>query len=100
MALLGAKVTTSPVDYTTMVGAGLVKYGEERILAPYIGNATLMSGAIKGVAGFAAHKFLDGGLIGNSLSLGFTVDAVEDILTALIGGNMGGLFGGNNDGGW
>ncbi len=97
MAFLSQKVTSAPVGYDVMLGAGLVKYAEERVLTPYIGNATLMSGAIKAAAGFASHKFLDGGLIGNSVSLGFTVDAVEDILTALIGGNIFGGLGGNSN---
>lgn len=94
MAFLSKNVTRQPVDYGTMIVAGLVKYGEERMLAPIIGNGTLVSAAVKGVAGYAAHHFVGGGTIGDGVALGFTVDAVEDGLTALIGGGLSGIFGG------
>lgn len=94
MAFLNQKVTTGAVDYPTLIGAGLVKYFEERTLAPFVGNGTLISGAVKGAAGFVAHKYGGGGIVGNSLALGFTVDAVEDGLTAVIGPVMNTLMSG------
>ena len=96
MAFLNKNVTKAPVDYSTMIVAGVVKYGEERALAPIIGNGTLVSAAVKGVAGYAAHHFVGGGTIGDGVALGFTVDAVEDALTAIIGGGLGGIIGGQS----
>jgi hypothetical protein len=95
--LLGSKAAGG-VSYGTLFGAGLVKFAEERALAPIIGNGSLKSGIIKLVGGLAAKKFLDGGLIGNSVALGFSIDAVEDILTAVLGGGLG--FGGGQATAW
>jgi hypothetical protein len=59
-----------------------------------IGNGSIKSGAIKLVGGLAAKKFL-GGSLGNMLSLGFSVDGVEDILMSFLGG-FGTTGGGEN----
>lgn len=99
MVLLGAKVTNSAPDYLTMVGAGVVKYGEEKILAQTpIGNGTIVSGAVKLGIGYASHHFLGGNRLADMVSLGFTVDGVEDIMTSVLGGGgiLGGLLGGGN----
>lgn len=97
MAILGQTVTKSAPSYMTMLGAGVVKYAEEKALAPFIGNGTLMSGAVKLGAGYAAHHFAGGNQIGDMISLGFTVDGVEDIITAVLGGGaLGNILGGGN----
>lgn len=98
MVLLNTKVTNSAPDYLTMVGAGVVKYGEERILSGTpIGNGTIVSGVVKLGIGYASHHFLGGNQMADMVSLGFTVDGVEDILQATIGGNiLGGMLGGGN----
>lgn len=93
--LLGAKVTGA-VDYLDLFGAGLVKYFGERALSPVIGNGTLKSGAIKLGAGIGARKFLGGGTLGDSVSLGLSVDGVEDLLTAFLGGMGTNDSGGEN----
>jgi hypothetical protein len=91
-----AKVSGA-VSYMDLFGAGLVKYFEERALAPVIGNGSFKSGAIKLVAGVLARKFLPRGVINNSVSLGFGVDGTEDILMGLLGGMAGaGGRGGEN----
>ncbi len=92
MAILTRKVTTRAPTLVDAVGAGLVKFAEERALAATpIGNGTVMSGAVKLGIGYAAQRFIGGGTLGNAVSLGFTVDGVEDILTAvLFGGAIGG----------
>lgn len=91
MAILTKAVTTKAPSILDAFGAGLVKFVEERALAATpVGNGTIMSGAIKLGAGYAAKRFIGGGLVGNSISLGFTVDGVEDILTAVLSGGIGG----------
>ncbi len=97
--LLGAKVSGG-VDYMDLVGAGLVKYAAERGLAPVIGNGTLKSGAVKLGGGILARKFMGRGLLGDSVSLGLSIDGVEDIVTALIGSGLGGIGGGSSEGAW
>ena len=87
MKLLGKKVS-GDVSYMDLFGAGIVKYAEERTLAPYIGNGTLKSGLIKLGVGLGARKFIGGGLLGDSVSLGFGIDGVEDILTGVLGSGM------------
>lgn len=100
MVLLGEKVTSQAPDLVTMVGAGVVKYAEERMLAStFIGNGTLLSAGVKGAISLGAHHFAKGHKIGDMVALAFMVDAVEDGLTAVLGsGNLlGGLgLGGGN----
>jgi len=89
MRLLGKKVSGS-VSYMDLFGAGVVKYAEERALSGYVGNGTLKSGLIKLGVGLAARRFLGKGVLGDSVSLGFGIDGVEDILTQVLGGMGGG----------
>jgi hypothetical protein len=99
MKLLGKKVS-GEVSYTDLFGAGIVKYAEERALSPYIGNGTLKSGLIKLGVGLGARKFIGRGVLGDSVSLGFGIDGVEDILTGVIGSGMLPGMGGTTEGAW
>jgi hypothetical protein len=99
MKLLGKKVS-GEVSYVDLFGAGIVKYAEERTLAPYIGNGTLKSGLIKLGVGLGARKFIGRGVLGDSVSLGFGIDGVEDILTGVIGSGMLPGMGGTTEGAW
>ena len=92
------KAISGSVSYMDLFGAGLVKYFGEKALAPVIGNGTLMSGAVKLGGGIAARKFLGKGILGDSLSLGLSIDGVEDILTHFMGG--AGFGGGDGDASW
>lgn len=83
--LLGKKISGG-VDYMDLIGAGLVKYFAERSLTPIVGNGTLKSGAIKLGGGLVARKFMGRGMVGDSVSLGLSIDGVEDILTSFMGG--------------
>jgi hypothetical protein len=83
-----------------LFGAGVVKYAEERALAPYIGNGTLKSGIIKLGVGLGTRKFIGGGVLGDSVSLGFGIDGVEDILTGVLGSGMIPGIGGATEGAW
>lgn len=62
----------------------------ERILAPFIGNGTVVSGGIKLVGAGLVRGF--GGNIGSIISTGMTVDGAEDIVTAFFGGTGNGLL--------
>ncbi|CAG0950574.1 MAG: hypothetical protein OIN86_13590 [Candidatus Methanoperedens sp.] len=62
---------------------GVSKQVTERIIAPYVGNATITSGLIKGVVGGIAYG--KGGRIGNIVSSGLIIDAAEDIAVSLLG---------------
>jgi len=101
MVLLGEKVTSQAPDLLMMAGAGVVKYAEERVLAATpVGNGTLLSAGVKGAISIGAHHFGKGNKYADMVALGFMVDAVEDGLTALLGGtgigNMFGSIGGAN----
>ena len=89
MRLVGTKVSGS-VNYLDLVGAGIVKYFEERALSGVIGNGTVKSGIIKLIIAYLARRFVGKGFIGDSLGLGFGVDGVEDLLTNFLGGTVGG----------
>jgi hypothetical protein len=99
MKLLGKKVS-GEVSYLDLFGAGVVKYAEERTLAPYIGNGTLKSGLIKLGVGLGARKFIGRGVLGDSVSLGFGIDGVEDILTGVLGSGLGVGGGAGQGGSW
>ena len=97
MKLLGKKVSGA-VSYMDLFGAGVVKYAEERTLAPYIGNGSLKSGLVKLAIGLGARKFMGAGLLGDSISLGFGIDGVEDVLTGVLGSGMIPGMGGDSAG--
>jgi len=88
--LIKGKVSGA-VSYADLFGAGIVKAIEERALSPVVGNATLVSGGVKLAIGLIARKFLGRGVFGDSISLGFGIDGVEDIITAVITGRMSGM---------
>lgn len=73
-----------------LVGTGVLKILEEKTTAPVIGNGTLTSAAIKGVAGGVLHTYGKGNILGRMLSNAFLIDAGEDAALALMGmTNMG-----------
>ena len=90
---LNQNVTTAAPDYAMMGAAGVIKYTEERLLAPIIGNGTIKSGLIK-IVGGVASKELVGGFWGNSAALGFTTDGIEDCLTAVLGSSLNNVISG------
>ena len=89
MRLVGTKVSGS-VNYMDLIGAGVVKYFEERALSGVIGNGTVKSGVVKLIIAYLARKFVGKGFIGDAVGLGFGVDGVEDLLTNFLGGSIGG----------
>ena len=86
----------------TIFVAGAAKSIEEPMLAPIIGNSTVLSGAVKLALGGWLIPWVAGShksnVIVNGISLGLGIDGVEDIIRGVFfgGGIMsGGLFGGN-----
>jgi len=93
------KTKIGKVDISTLAIAGLTKYFEERLFATFIGNGTLMSGAIKLGIGMATQSFLGNNKYANAVALGFGIDGVEDILTSVLGATGStGTFGENGRG--
>jgi hypothetical protein len=76
------KPKVSVSGWIDLVGVGVFKQVEERVTSPYIGNGTLMSGAIKGAVGAVLHG--KAGRIGNLVSTAFLVDAGEDLALAVM----------------
>ena len=62
------------------LGIAIVKNVEERLLAPFIGNGTLVSGGIKGIAGVGIPIMGGENKITRTLSTAFIVDAMEDVV--------------------
>lgn len=77
-----------------VLGIGVAKQVGERVLAPVVGNGTIKSGVVKLVAGGVLHG--RAGRIGNIVASGLVVDAVEDVVVALMGG-VGGATGQTQD---
>jgi hypothetical protein len=82
--------------------AGVTKSVEERLLAPVIGNANVVSGLVKLGIAFGIPKLSKAEWV-SSIALGFAVDGVEDLVTSFTGGqgvvggvlsNLGGALGG------
>ena len=98
-----AKVQSLDVkaDIWELLGAGVLKYFEEKLLSGIIGNGTYMSGAVKLGIGMLLDNFRVGGKFGDMIKTAFVIDGVEDIAVN-IGKMAGGLFNirapGNNTG--
>lgn len=85
MELMG-NVKVEAHGLADVAALGIAKTLEERITAPYIGNATITSGLIKLVAGSVGYSVLGKNFVGRAASGGFIVDGIEDITTSLLGG--------------
>lgn len=102
MAFLGKEVTS--VGHQTLVSLGLAGAAKpfiEGFLAPYIGNSTVKSGAIKMVAGIAAHMAGANKIpyAGDALVAALVVDGGEDLLRGVMSGNIMGTSA-SNDNSW
>jgi hypothetical protein len=90
-----AKILESKAGELTLADAFLIavsKQVTERVLAPIIGNGSLMSGGLK-VGGALAINGLLKNKIGKIISTGLIVDGTEDVVTSFLGsGNISGLF--------
>lgn len=81
MKILQPKVQASGI--VDLIAIGVAKNFEERITAPIIGNGTLQSGIIKGIAG----TLIEGraGKLGKIIGGALGVDAGEDLAIGLLG---------------
>jgi hypothetical protein len=62
-----------------------VKSFEERLIGRFVGNGTILSGMVKGIAGGVISSAVKG-KFGDIVGTALIVDAGEDIVTALLGG--------------
>jgi len=77
-----AKPLQKQVGKLSIMDAFLIagsKQLEERFLTPFIGNGTLLSGAVKMGAGIASNQWISG-KFGDIAGTAFIVDGAEDIL--------------------
>lgn len=84
----GGKLTV--IDALLIAGAKSVS---ERILSRFIGNGTILSGAVK-LGGAVALVSGVKGKIGDILGTALMVDGAEDIITSFMGGAITGIGGG------
>lgn len=81
--LLGVKSSKlSLMDALLIAGA---KISSEKILSAYVGNGSIMSGAIKLVGGSIMNKAVSG-KAGDIIGTALIVDGAEDVVTAFFGG--------------
>lgn len=87
--ILEPKVQASGLMDVALLGVS--KSVTERLLTPVIGNASYQSGAIKLIAG----GLIQGkGKVGKIAGGGLVIDAMEDIVAAVMsGGGVGGVSG-------
>ena len=85
MAKILGKIGETGID--ELFVAGITKYFEEKLLsATPIGNGTLISGIAKLVIGSVLpkkNKYV------KAVAMGFGIDGVEDIITAIFKGRIG-----------
>lgn len=105
MATTILKPKIEAVGFIDLIAIGALKQIEEGLTTPIIGNGTLISGGIKGIAaGIIDGK---GGKIGKYISGAFAVDAGEDLAISLMsmvgigpgGAGLPGIGGGMGGGG-
>lgn len=81
MKLLQKKIgKISIVDALIIAG---VKSVGERLMTPFVGNGTLLSGGVKAVAGGLLSGMV-GGKIGDYVGTAFIIDAGEDIINYVL----------------
>lgn len=67
-------------------GVALSKSVGERVMAPLVGNGTLVSAGVKGVLGGVINAMAKG-KVGNIVSTGLIVDAGEDLVNFIMPAN-------------
>lgn len=83
------------VDIMTLAAAGLIKPVAEGMLAPFVGNGTIVSGGVKILGAGLVRNVVGGGTLGNAVQIALALDGAEDIFRGLLGGALPALGGGN-----
>jgi len=82
MAFLDGKPSTSHyMDALIIAG---IKTAEERLLAPFIGNGTLVSGIAKGVIAVVIPTLAKNNKYANLASTAFIIDSAEDLVNTAL----------------
>lgn len=97
----GKNIAGSGYNLWDFMAIGVSKKVTEAALQPVLGNGTLKSGLIKGTGGLILDSLRPKagmmGKVGEYVTAGLIVDAVEDVTFALLGGNpLGSLMGQGN----
>lgn len=101
--MVNTNITRGRLSIWELGGGVLLKPLVEAATKPLIGDATLMSGAVKGIAAIASCELVGKKYptIGNIFGIAFGMDAAEDLfhafgiipkVQAMIPSNNGGLF--------
>ncbi len=88
--ILGAEAGKLTLMDALMIAG--VKIVEERLLATFVGNGSVLSGGVKIGGAFVVNKFV-GGKVSDVLATALMVDGAEDIVTAFFPKISGGLLG-------
>lgn len=83
MKIFGMKAGGIPLDELLLAGAA--KPFMEGFLAPYIGNGSLFSGAVKLGAAMAIGQFVGQNKIGKVAQIALGVDGAEDVVRGVLG---------------
>ena len=82
--MVNTKITRGRLHILELAGGVLLKPILEATLRPIVGDGTMMSGAVKGIAAIAACEYLGkwNSTIGNVFGIAFGFDAAEDLFNA------------------
>ena len=80
-----------PID--ELLGAGILKPIAEGMLTPFVGNGTIISGAVKLGTALVIPTVAGNGKIVRIAQLALGVDGAEDLMRGLLGGIVPGLGG-------
>ena len=84
-----AKLLSEKVGEFTILeafGVAVSKSATERLMAPLVGNGTLLSAGVKAVVGGVINGMAKG-KVGNIISTGLIVDAGEDLVNFILPAN-------------
>ena len=89
--ILGTKVGELSIADAFLIA--ISKNLTERVLSPFVGNATMFSGLIKTGIGVVSTGML-GGKFGKIIGTGLVIDGTEDFVSSFLGGAGGGILAG------
>lgn len=93
MAKIFGRKIGSGVPLDELLGAGILKPIAEGMLTPFVGNGTIISGAVKLGAALVIPTIAGNGKFVRIAQLALGVDGAEDLMRSLLGGFIPGLAG-------